>query len=100
MRIGEGAVLGPTLHERTHAAFDDVGWRRDAALAGTVDAGRANAGRVGVAQGDATALSFADETFDRAFSLLVLHHVSDAQRAVAEMLRRKDVTCSARAAGS
>jgi SAM-dependent methyltransferase len=46
--------------------------------------------RVEVRQGDATALPYADGGFDRALSLLVLHHVSDAARAVAEMRR---VTC-------
>jgi hypothetical protein len=38
-------------------------------------------------QGDAAALRFPDAPFDRVFSLLVLHFVSDAQRAVDEIMR-------------
>jgi ubiquinone/menaquinone biosynthesis C-methylase UbiE len=38
-------------------------------------------------QGDAAALPFADASFDRALSLLVLHFVPEARRAVAEMRR-------------
>jgi SAM-dependent methyltransferase len=37
--------------------------------------------------GDATALAFADGSFDRALSMLVLNFVPDATRAVAEMAR-------------
>ena len=43
--------------------------------------------RINFRQGDASDLPFADAAFDRAFSMLVLHFVSDAQRAVAEMRR-------------
>lgn len=38
-------------------------------------------------QGDALALPYADAAFDRAFSMLVLHFIPDAKRAVAEMRR-------------
>lgn len=38
-------------------------------------------------QGDACSLPFADASFDRALSLLVLHFVSDAQQAAHEMRR-------------
>jgi SAM-dependent methyltransferase len=38
-------------------------------------------------QGDATALPFADASFDRALSLLVLHFVPESRRALAEMRR-------------
>lgn len=38
-------------------------------------------------QGDACSLPFADASFDRALSLLVLHFVSDAQQAAREMRR-------------
>jgi len=38
-------------------------------------------------QGDACSLDFADASFDRALSLLVLHFVSDAQQAAREMRR-------------
>lgn len=38
-------------------------------------------------QGDACSLPFADDSFDRALSLLVLHFVSDAQQAAHEMRR-------------
>jgi SAM-dependent methyltransferase len=38
-------------------------------------------------QGDARALPLADGSFDRAFSMLVLHFIPDADRAVAEMCR-------------
>jgi SAM-dependent methyltransferase len=37
--------------------------------------------------GDACAMEFADHTFDRAFSLLVLHFVPQAARAISEMRR-------------
>ncbi|WP_374296747.1 class I SAM-dependent methyltransferase [Sphingomonas sp.] len=43
--------------------------------------------RVTVHRGDACALPFTDASFDRALSMLVLHFVSDAPRAVAEMRR-------------
>jgi len=37
--------------------------------------------------GDACALKFADDSFDRVFSLLVLHFVPETGRAISEMLR-------------
>lgn len=43
--------------------------------------------RVTARQGDACALDFANASFDRALSLLVLHFVSDPGRAAAEMRR-------------
>ena len=43
--------------------------------------------RVRFEQGDAAALRFADAAFDRTLSLLVLHLVPDAARALAEMRR-------------
>jgi SAM-dependent methyltransferase len=43
--------------------------------------------RISVQQGDARTLPFADASFDRAFSLLVLHFIPEAERAVAEMRR-------------
>jgi ubiquinone/menaquinone biosynthesis C-methylase UbiE len=43
--------------------------------------------RVDIRVGDATALPFADGTFDRVLTLLVLHFVADPHRAVAEMRR-------------
>jgi SAM-dependent methyltransferase len=43
--------------------------------------------RISARQGDACALPFGDNQFDRALSMLVLHFVSDAHRAVAEMRR-------------
>jgi ubiquinone/menaquinone biosynthesis C-methylase UbiE len=43
--------------------------------------------RISVQQADASALPFADGSFDRAFALLVLHFVPDAPKAVAEMRR-------------
>ena len=43
--------------------------------------------RIKVQQGDACALPFAAGQFDRALSMLVLHFVSDAHRATAEMRR-------------
>lgn len=43
--------------------------------------------RINIQQGDACNLQFADGQFDRALSMLVLHFVSDADRAVAEMRR-------------
>jgi ubiquinone/menaquinone biosynthesis C-methylase UbiE len=43
--------------------------------------------RVSIAEGDATALTFADRTFDRALALLVLHFVPEAGKAIAEMRR-------------
>jgi SAM-dependent methyltransferase len=43
--------------------------------------------RINIQNGDACNLQFADGQFDRALSMLVLHFVSDAQRAIAEMRR-------------
>jgi ubiquinone/menaquinone biosynthesis C-methylase UbiE len=43
--------------------------------------------RISFQQADATALPFADEAFDRALALLVLHFVPEAGKAVAEMRR-------------
>ncbi|MFC3204875.1 class I SAM-dependent methyltransferase [Aquamicrobium soli] len=43
--------------------------------------------RVKIRQADACALPFADDEFDRAFALLVLHFVPEAGKAVAEMRR-------------
>ncbi len=43
--------------------------------------------RIGFRQGDATALPFPDGSFDRALSLLVLHFVPEAEKAVREMRR-------------
>lgn len=43
--------------------------------------------RIEFERGDACALPYADATFDRALSLLVLHFIPDAPRAVAEMCR-------------
>ncbi|MGE0718426.1 MAG: class I SAM-dependent methyltransferase [Alphaproteobacteria bacterium] len=56
---------------------------------GFVDAlrGRIADPRVKAGKGDVCALPFADREFDGAYSLLVLHFVSDGPRAVAEMRR-------------
>ena len=43
--------------------------------------------RISISQADATALPFADDAFDRALALLVLHFVPEAGKAVAEMRR-------------
>lgn len=43
--------------------------------------------RITIQQGDACSLQFADGRFDRALSMLVLHFVPDAERAIAEMRR-------------
>ncbi|AZO26573.1 MULTISPECIES: class I SAM-dependent methyltransferase [unclassified Mesorhizobium] len=43
--------------------------------------------RITISQADATALPFADDAFDRALALLVLHFVPEAGKAVAEMRR-------------
>jgi len=43
--------------------------------------------RIRAQQGDVCALPYEDRTFDAAYSLLVLHFVSDAERAVREMRR-------------
>ncbi|MBZ9738224.1 MULTISPECIES: class I SAM-dependent methyltransferase [unclassified Mesorhizobium] len=43
--------------------------------------------RIEIQQADATALPFADSTFDRALALLVLHFVPETGKAVAEMRR-------------
>src|SRR5712671_5908227 len=43
--------------------------------------------RVDFKTGDATSLPFADNSFDRAFAMLVLHFVPDAKKAVSEMRR-------------
>ena len=43
--------------------------------------------RIRIEQADACALPFDDRRFDRAFALLVLHFVPEAEKAVAEMVR-------------
>ncbi|RUT98993.1 class I SAM-dependent methyltransferase [Mesorhizobium sp. USDA-HM6] len=43
--------------------------------------------RITISQADATALPFADNAFDRALALLVLHFVPEAGKAVSEMRR-------------
>jgi ubiquinone/menaquinone biosynthesis C-methylase UbiE len=43
--------------------------------------------RINIQQGDASSLQFGAGQFDRALSMLVLHFVPDADRAVAEMRR-------------
>jgi ubiquinone/menaquinone biosynthesis C-methylase UbiE len=43
--------------------------------------------KVNLRQADAQALPFEDNSFDRAFSMLVLQFIPDAARAVAEMRR-------------
>jgi ubiquinone/menaquinone biosynthesis C-methylase UbiE len=43
--------------------------------------------RITISQGDAAAIPFPDDRFDRALALLVLHFVPEAPRAVAEMRR-------------
>ncbi|MEZ2128794.1 MULTISPECIES: class I SAM-dependent methyltransferase [unclassified Sinorhizobium] len=43
--------------------------------------------RIRIRQADACALPFEDDTFDRAFALLVLHFVPQAAKAIAEMRR-------------
>jgi ubiquinone/menaquinone biosynthesis C-methylase UbiE len=43
--------------------------------------------RISFQQADARALPFEDDSFDRAFSMLVLQFIPDAARAVAEMRR-------------
>jgi ubiquinone/menaquinone biosynthesis C-methylase UbiE len=43
--------------------------------------------RITARQGDACALPYADDQFDRALSMLVLHFVSDPDRAAAELFR-------------
>ncbi len=48
---------------------------------------RTNDPRISARQGDVCALPYDDKSFDAAYSLLVLHFVSDADKAIAEMRR-------------
>ncbi|MFW8605093.1 class I SAM-dependent methyltransferase [Rhizobium beringeri] len=48
---------------------------------------RTDDARIGAQQGDVCALPFESQTFDAAYSLLVLHFVSDAHKAAREMRR-------------
>ena len=69
-----------------YAADEVVGTR--ATLGGMVDAGEIPIERyVGVLQGDATRLSFPDDTFDRVITSEVLEHIQDDVGAIAEMVR-------------
>lgn len=43
--------------------------------------------RININEGDACSLQFPDKAFDRALSMLVLHFVTEPDRAIAEMLR-------------
>jgi len=68
-------------------AADEVAGTR-ATLGGMVDAGEIPIDRyVGVLQGDATKLSFPDNTFDRVITSEVLEHIQDDVGAIAEMVR-------------
>ena len=69
-----------------YAADEVLGTR--ATLGGMVDAGEIPIDRyVGVLQGDATRLSFPDNTFDRVITSEVLEHIQDDVGAIAEMVR-------------
>lgn len=59
-----------------------------ATLDGMVDAGEIDSARIrGVLRGDATALPFADASFDKVITSEVLEHVQDDVTAISEMIR-------------
>jgi len=82
----EVARRGGRVVALDYAADEVVGTR--ATLGGMVDAGEIPIDRyVGVLQGDATRLSFPDNTFDRVITSEVLEHIQDDVGAIAEMVR-------------
>src|SRR4051812_21489684 len=82
----EVARRGGRVVALDYAADEVVGTR--ATLGGMVDAGEIPVDRyVGVLQGDATKLSFPDNTFDRVITSEVLEHIQNDVGAIAEMVR-------------
>jgi SAM-dependent methyltransferase len=82
----EVARRGGRVVALDYAADEVVGTR--ATLGGMVDAGEIPIDRyVGVLQGDATHLSFPDNTFDRVITSEVLEHIQNDVGAIAEMVR-------------
>jgi len=82
----EVARRGGRVVALDYAADEVLGTR--ATLGGMVDAGEIPIDRyVGVLQGDATRLSFPDNTFDRVITSEVLEHIQDDVGAIAEMVR-------------
>ncbi|NEK17289.1 methyltransferase domain-containing protein [Rhizobium leguminosarum] len=81
---GTGSLTFPLAAHKGLETIDAVDFAEDflAALRG-----RANDPRIRARQGDVCALPYEDDSFEAAYSLLVLHFVSDADRAIAEMRR-------------
>jgi len=82
----EAARRGAQVVALDYAADEVVGTRNT--FAAMVDAGEIPAQRyVAVLRGDATALSFADDSFDRIVTSEVLEHIVDDVAAIAELVR-------------
>ena len=72
------ATSGPTRSASVQDTFGAM------AVAGELDPVRS---RVGAVQGDALALPFADDTFDRVIASEILEHIPDDEQAMAELAR-------------
>ena len=83
---GSGAMAAELL-----ARYDDVTMTVTDFDEAMVDAGRSRLGefgdRVTVGQADATALPFADGSFDAVLSWIMLHHAIDWEKALTEAVR-------------
>ena len=88
-RLVLDAGCGMGRHARQVAAFAGHIVAFDFSQA--IDAARRNVdglGNVDCIQGDIMALPFADDSFDFIYSLGVLHHLSDTERALASLVRK------------
>lgn len=81
---GTGSLTFILAQDRSITSIDSIDYEEQFVEALRT---RSSDARITAQQGDACALPFADATFDRALSMLVLHFVSDPLRAVAEMRR-------------
>jgi len=82
----ELARRGANVVALDYAADEVVGTR--ATFGGMIDAGEIPEARyVGVLQGDATRLPFADDSFDRVITSEVLEHIQSDTQAIGELVR-------------
>ena len=83
---GSGAIAAALLHAAPNLRMTVTDY--DDAMVAAADRRLAMAGRqVTVRRADATALPFADDSFDMVLSVLMLHHVVEWERALAEAAR-------------
>ncbi|HEU4689374.1 MAG TPA: class I SAM-dependent methyltransferase [Vicinamibacterales bacterium] len=83
---GSGAMAGALLDRYPGLQLTATDYDPDMVLAAARRLGQYGE-RAVVAQADASALSFADDTFDLALSFLMLHHVGNWEEALRELTR-------------